>query len=261
MSFTTKRMGAKRLVVYDLLKRTREYHAPMMGMWDWDVTDTRARIAELRAAGKHVSLAAFLIKATATVVAATPRLRARMFHGFRGPFEAQFAETSANIVVHRHDGDGGRIFPVVLRDVNERSVLEIAADLVHYRTAPLEEIPEAMALDELDRLPRLLMKLHDYKVRSDPAYFIKRFGTFGVSTVIHRNSGGVGGAAPSAGTVFFPMRIEPRPAVVDGAVVPRELLLFGANVDHQILDGLETVQMGLALKPLIEEPDRLLGDL
>ncbi|TNE84966.1 MAG: hypothetical protein EP330_26535 [Deltaproteobacteria bacterium] len=261
MSFTTRSLSTRRLVIYDLLKRTREYHFPTLGIFEWDITDTQAHIEALRDRGVMVNLASLMVKATATVMRDNERLRTRMFHGVRGPFEATFDEVSCNLVILRDTDKGPLLFPAVLRHVDELDIVAIAAKIRSLKTDPLDQLDEAQQMRKLKNVPRVLTRLHDFKVRSDPKYFIERFGTYGMSTTTHEESGLVGGVALGPGTTFYPSRIGPRPHVVDGELAVRTMVLFGVCVDHQISDGMEQIAVGKQLKRLIEEPEHLLGHL
>ena len=67
--FTARSMPTNRMVIYDLLQRTRRYHCPIGAVYEWDFTDTLARLDALEAAGSPIGLAAMITKATATVMA------------------------------------------------------------------------------------------------------------------------------------------------------------------------------------------------
>ena len=260
--FTSHPMPTNRMVIYDLLQRTRQYHCPIGAVYEWDFTDTLARLDALQAAGSPVGLAAMVTKATATVIAEHPRLNRRLFYGLGRPKLVQFDEISCNLVMLRKGRDDrDLIFPLVLRNVDKLSVLEIAETIHHHKTAALDQVPQIRQMKQLKKIPRVLLRAHDFKVRTDPKYFIKRFGTYGLSAMTHRNSGLIGGQAIAPSTTFYPTNIQDRPMVVDGEIVVRTTLLFGVMVDHYVADGMETIRASKRLKQLIEEPEHILGGL
>jgi len=53
-------------------------------------------------------------------------------------------------------------------------------------------------------------------------------------------------------------KIQERPVVIDGAVVPRPMMYLALTYDHRIVDGREAVQFLVAVKALLEDPSRLL---
>ena len=53
-------------------------------------------------------------------------------------------------------------------------------------------------------------------------------------------------------------KIQERPVVIDGAVVPRPMMYLALTYDHRIVDGREAVQFLVAIKASLEDPSRLL---
>ena len=53
-------------------------------------------------------------------------------------------------------------------------------------------------------------------------------------------------------------KIQDRPVVIDGAVVPRPMMYLALTYDHRIVDGREAVQFLVSLKESLEDPSRLL---
>ena len=53
-------------------------------------------------------------------------------------------------------------------------------------------------------------------------------------------------------------KIQERPVVIDGAVVPRPMMYLALTYDHRIVDGREAVQFLVAVKASLEDPSRLL---
>ena len=53
-------------------------------------------------------------------------------------------------------------------------------------------------------------------------------------------------------------KIQDRPVVIDGAVVPRPMMYLALTYDHRIVDGRDAVQFLVSLKESLEDPSRLL---
>jgi 2-oxoglutarate dehydrogenase E2 component (dihydrolipoamide succinyltransferase) len=53
-------------------------------------------------------------------------------------------------------------------------------------------------------------------------------------------------------------KIQERPMVVNGAVVPRPMMYLAVTYDHRIIDGREAVQFLVAIKESLEDPGRML---
>jgi 2-oxoglutarate dehydrogenase E2 component (dihydrolipoamide succinyltransferase) len=87
-------------------------------------------------------------------------------------------------------------------------------------------------------------------------------GTFTIS------NGGVYGSllstpilnAPQSGILGM-HRIEERPVVRGGAVVPRPMMYLALSYDHRVVDGREAVTFLVRVKEAIEDPQRLVLDL
>jgi 2-oxoglutarate dehydrogenase E2 component (dihydrolipoamide succinyltransferase) len=56
-------------------------------------------------------------------------------------------------------------------------------------------------------------------------------------------------------------KIQERPVVVDGLIVPRPLMYLALTYDHRIVDGREAVQFLVAIKESLEDPARLLLEI
>ena len=87
-------------------------------------------------------------------------------------------------------------------------------------------------------------------------------GTFTIS------NGGVFGSLlstpiinPPQSAVLGMHRIEERPVVKDGQIVPRPMMYLALSYDHRLIDGREAVTFLVRVKEAIEDPTRLLIDL
>ncbi len=87
-------------------------------------------------------------------------------------------------------------------------------------------------------------------------------GTFTIS------NGGVYGSLMSTPILNAPQsgilgmhRIEQRPVVVGGQIVPRPMMYLAMSYDHRVVDGKEAVTFLVRIKEAIEDPQRLVLDL
>jgi 2-oxoglutarate dehydrogenase E2 component (dihydrolipoamide succinyltransferase) len=86
-----------------------------------------------------------------------------------------------------------------------------------------------------------------------------RGGTFTIS------NGGVFGSMLSTPILNPPQvgilglhKIEPRPVVVNGEIVVRNMMYLALSYDHRIIDGSEAVRFLVQIKQLIEDPEEML---
>jgi len=249
-----------REAIYDLLTRAKRFHCPISGTWELDAVDLLAAIDRARAAGRAVSLMACLVRATGLVLERFPRLNRHLFHGFFRKYEVEFDSIDCNLVVLREGPGGERVlFPVVIDGANRRPLDEIHATIEHHKQAPLDDLPQIKAVRRLERLPRLLLKYASYRIRSDHRFYRRYFGTYGLSSLVRRGFGPVGGhAVANTGASFFPGTIAERPRVAEGGEVrARTVLPIMLVVDHYLLDGHDMMEAMEYLRDLIERPAAL----
>ena len=245
-----------RLVVYDLLARAKRYHCSITSCWDFEVS---ALEAARRAGARPLGVTACLAKATALVLARHPRLNRHLFHGLRGPFEVTFPEVRCQLVVVRR-GPGGEqvLLPLIVEQADRRSVAEIQDQIDHHRRAPLAELPQFAAFERVKRLPRLALRWFSYKARSDPAFYARYFGSYGLSSLASRGgSAHALDAVSNTGISFLVGGVHEAPIVQEGALAVGKVLTVAAVVDHFLIDGLEVVEAMRTLRRLLADPAQL----
>jgi pyruvate dehydrogenase E2 component (dihydrolipoamide acetyltransferase) len=84
------------------------------------------------------------------------------------------------------------------------------------------------------------------------SYVISNIGTVGLDT-------GYGSLLPSSNVslVFILGSIQNKPAVVDGEIVPRRIMLLSATLDHRVVDGSHGGLLFRHIKYLIKNPELL----
>ena len=248
-----------REAIYDLLTRAKRFHSAMSFAYEIDATELLAAIKRERRAGGTAGLTACLVRATALVLEKFPRLNHHMFHGLFRKFEVEFDGIHCNLVVGRKGPDGeDMLFPVIVRDANRLSLAEVHKYVEHHRTAPLDSLPQMAAIRRLERLPRVLLKLASFKMRSDPGFYERYFGTYGLSSFVTRGTGAVGGAGVvNTCAAFFPGSLTDRPCVVRGKIEVRTILHMLLIADHFLVDGIDALKALEHLKDLLERPERL----
>lgn len=200
---------------------------------DADVTELMAVIDRERGLAEsrkiRLTILAFLAKAAATALKLYPSLNSSLDEEtgelvFKEYYNIGFAT----------DTEAGLMVPVV-RDVDKKSVLQIAADL-----------------QELSR------KARDRSIELDDM----RGGTFTIT-----NIGSVGGkwATPiivhPQVAILCSMRAQPQPVVRDGQIVVRTIMPLTLSFDHRVLDGAEAARFTGFIIGLLEDPMRMLVDM
>lgn len=200
---------------------------------DADVTELMGVIERERGLAEsrkiRLTILAFLAKAAASALKLYPSLNASLDEEtgelvYKDYYNIGFAT----------DTEAGLMVPVV-RDVDEKSVLQIAADL-----------------QELSR------KARDRSIELDDM----RGGTFTIT-----NIGSIGGkwATPiivhPQVAILCSMRAKPQPVVRDDQVVIRTMMPLTLSFDHRVLDGAEAARFTGFIIGLLEDPMRMLVDM
>jgi len=251
-----------RQVVYDLLARARRFHAPVTGSFELDVTRTRDRIRGAKRDGQALSFIAYLVRATAMIVAKHPELRRHLFTTWWGrPRDVAFERISCTLIVARRAPGGEEILlPVLIPDVDRLSIEQLHALVQHHRSAPVEELEPYRAFERVKAAPRLALRWFSYKARSDPEFYQRYFGLYGLSSLMDpRGAENAMATYANTAVAFLPGTLRERPWVVGGEIVPRTILNLSVVFDHYLLDGAQMARVHSTLRALLEEPERVLG--
>ena len=261
MGFKSRGLSTGRQVVYDVVNRAKQNHASLTASFEWDVTDTVARIAADKAAGRDVGMAAFMVKAMSLAIAEHPVLNRRLFKGWFGHKLVEWDEISCNLIVERDGGPGEPVvFPAVLRHTDQLTVDAIHQRIRTLKQQPLEELDAVKGHKRLARMPRLGLWLLNWLATHRPGFFIKHFGTFNMSGMIHEGSGGLGASVLTTSTTVYPTDIRDKPLVVDGEIVVRTTMLVMFAFDHFTVDGMQAYRASRALQRFVEDPTHVLGE-
>ena len=198
-----------------------------------DVTDLVAMRASLKglAAEKGVKLTyiPFIMKALVSVFQEFPSVNAVMN-------EADFSlivRGEVNIGIATDTPQG--LFVPVVKNVEQKSILELAAEITDITTRTREG---KVQLSELQG------------------------GTFTITSV-----GNIGGrfATPIINhpevAILGVNQIHDRPMVVDGEIVARKMMYLSPSFDHRVIDGAVAARFVSALKNILEKPASLLLSL
>jgi pyruvate dehydrogenase E2 component (dihydrolipoamide acetyltransferase) len=195
-----------------------------------DITDLEAIVRggfeAARERGIYLTLTSFLLKAVATALGRHPHFNASLDPGAGELILKRYVHLGVAVATER-----GLIVPV-LRDVDGKSVLEIARELA-----------------------ALAQRVRDGKATLEDL----RGGTFTLT-----NIGALGGtgAIPIINypevAILAVARGRLEPTVRDGQVVPRLLLPLSLTFDHRVADGADGARFAAVVVGLLENPGRLL---
>jgi pyruvate dehydrogenase E2 component (dihydrolipoamide acetyltransferase) len=191
-----------------------------------DVTDLEALRGQTQERQVHLTLLPFVMKAAVAGLKQFPALNASLDEGAQELILKRYYHVGVAV-----DTERGLIVPV-LRDVDRKTILELAAELA-------EKVQRTRAgkigLDEL------------------------RGGTFTLT-----NAGALGGHA------FIPIinhpevailgigRAQPKAVVREGSVVIRTMLPLSLAFDHRVIDGADAIRFLTSVMRLLEDPMQML---
>lgn len=216
-------------------KMVRSYtQIPHVTEWcEVDATELMRVREELKrapeASGSSVSPLPIIVKALIASLRAYPRVNSSWDD-----------ETNEIVIKHRYhvgiatDTERGLLVPVI-KDADQLNIFGIATEIARLAHAARDG---SIGPSDL----------------TGSTITITNVGSFGMASgtpIINH---------PEA-AILAPGVIQPRPWVVDGQIVPRQIMTLALTFDHRILDGAEAGRFLRHLGDLIESPGRLLGVL
>lgn len=226
--------------------------APMHGLLDVDITEARNRLEP-----RGLSLTAFIVASVARVAAAHPEVHA--YRNWRGQLILhEYVDVATIIEVFGRSGSYG--VPHMVRDADVRGVPELSAELASAKRKPAGDasgrlVRRFVALSA--RLPGALPALVRLARRS--VRLRRVAGTVSVTAVgMFAGGGGFGIAPPGPASLKIVVGgMSTRPRVVQGQVVPREVLDLTVSFDHNVVDGAPAARFVSELRALLESAELL----
>lgn len=228
------------------------------GLVEFDVTKARMILREHKArTGESLSFTAFILHCVGAAVA-----QDRMVHAckdWRGRL-VLFDDVDVNTIIEIQLEE--RRFPLayVVRAVNRRSVRELHDEIRHVQQNPQRSHGEGTfnVMSWYVRLPGFLRGLA-YRILPLNPHWLRRIGgTVNVTAVGMFGEGGGWGIPIPLYTLNLTLGgIATKPAVVDGQIVPREMLSVTLSFDHDVVDGAPAARFADRLKGLVEGAEGL----
>jgi hypothetical protein len=254
-----------RETIYEFLSRAKRFHATSTSINEIDVTALCAHLDERRAAGNPATFLAHFVRATGLMMKRYPRLNHHLFHTPLGKREIDFEEIVCTLVLTRKHERELILLPVNIEAPHDRSVDDIDRFISHHRKAPLEELPQFRGFQQMKKMPRPALRLFSYLCRSNPTFYRKFFGTYGISPMLSEGDDGVfegSRGVPTMAyantcTAFIPATVADHARVVDGKIVARRIFTLMVAVDHYLADGADGYMAMRYLDKLMSDPARL----
>jgi len=213
---------------------------------EFDVTESRAKLRELRRTGTSVSFNAWLIRVIGIVMKKHPEAAAYLCSKKRLII---FDDINVSMIVEKKIGDFRVPIPLVIEKANEKSALEISQEIERAKKQVLDS--DDIVLEKQSAfyqrlyyfLPGFLRRLFWKLLLRNPRAAFKSMGNVAVTSVgmIGRINGWF--IHKSVHPVSFGVgSILKKPVVIDNEVKIREILNMTILVDHDVTDGAPMVR-------------------
>ncbi len=234
-----------RIATFDIFAvGLRKHH--IAAMLEFDVTESRAELRNLRKNGVAVSFNAWLIKVIGIVLHRHPEASAYLYNKKKLII---FNDINVSLIVEKKIGNAKVPIPLVIEKINEKSALEITAEIEKAKNQELtsDDIVLKKQSTSYERLyyhlPGFLRRLFWKVLLLKPEAAFRTMGNVAVTSVgmmgkingwfihksVHPLSFGVGS-------------ILKKPVVFGNEVKIREILNMTILVDHDVIDGAPMVR-------------------
>lgn len=244
-----------RIATFDIFEVGMGKHH-ISAMLEFDVTESRAKLRELRKKGVSVSFNAWLIKVIASVLENYPEAAAYIYNKKKLII---FEDINVSLIVEKKTGDTKVPIPVVIEKANKKSAAEISGEIEAAKNLDLKKgdivlRQQSSAYQRLYyRLPGFIRRLFWRLLLKNPKAAYKTMGNVSVTSVgmigkingwfIHKS---VHPVSFGVGSVLV------KPVVINNEVKPREILNMTVLVDHDAIDGAPMVRFLGDLTEFIE---------
>ena len=224
---------------------------------EFDVTESRRKLSDLRKSGTHISFNGWLIKAISKALEQYPAA-ASFLHSKKKLIT--FKEHNISFMVEKQSGDQKVPLPMVLESVNSKSALEITREIEKVKNQDISKEDIVLA-----QKPKFYEKVYYHL----PGFLRRAFWRYLLNhpRVAYRKMGNVSITSPGMmGKIngwFIHRSIHPvsfgigsilkKPAVVNNEIQVREILNVTVLIDHDVIDGAPMVRFLKELTKNIEE--------
>lgn len=244
-NFRFQKIVPSRIATFDIFEvGLRKHH--VSAMLEFDVTESRAKLRELRKKGIQVSFNAWLIKVIATVLGKYPEAASYICNKKKLII---FEDINVSIIVEKKIGDTKVPIPLVIEKADKKSSTAISAEIEaaksqELKTGDIVLKKKSSAYQRLYyRLPGFARRLFWKWLLINPKAAYRTMGNVSVTSVgmigkingwfIHKS---VHPVSFGIGSVIV------KPVVIDGDIKQREILNMTILVDHDVIDGAPMVR-------------------
>jgi pyruvate/2-oxoglutarate dehydrogenase complex dihydrolipoamide acyltransferase (E2) component len=216
-------------------------------MLEFDVTESRAKLRELRKTGINVSFNAWLLKIIGSVLEQHPEAAAYFYNKKKLII---FDDINISMIVEKLIGEVKVPMPLVIEKVNKKTTLEITREIE--KAKGLELKPDDIVLEKQSaayqrlyyHMPGFLRRLFWKILLKSPKAAYRTMGNVSVTSIgmIGRINGWF--VHKSVHPVSFGVgSVLKKPVVINNEIKIREILNMTILVDHDVIDGAPMVRL------------------
>jgi hypothetical protein len=244
-----------RIATFDIYSFGLKKHH-VNALLEFDVTESRRKLSDLRKNGTNISFNAWLIKAISRALEKHPEAASFLYSKKK---LITFKDHNISFLVEKQIGDQRVPLPMVIEQVNLKSALDISREIEQVKSQMITN--KDVVLDKKStmyerlyyHLPGFLRKMVWRYILNHPKFAYKKMGNVAITSpgmmgkvngwFIHRSihpiSFGIGS-------------VLKKPAVVNNEIQIREMLNVTLLIDHDVIDGAPMVRFLKELTKNIE---------
>lgn len=245
-NYRFQKIARSRIATFDIFDVGMGKHH-INAMLEFDVTESRAKLRDLRKKGTTVSFNAWIIKVIGMVLQEHPEAAAYFYNKKKLII---FNDINVSMIVEKKIGNSKVPMPLVIEKVNTKSALEITQEIENAKTQDLnsKDIVLKKQSSLYQRLyyylPGFIRRLFWRLLLRSPITAFNMMGNVAVTSVgmtgkingwfIHRS---VHPVSFGVGSVIK------KPVVIDNEIKIRDILNMTILVDHDVIDGAPMVRL------------------
>jgi pyruvate/2-oxoglutarate dehydrogenase complex dihydrolipoamide acyltransferase (E2) component len=253
--FTYKKIPRSRIATFDIFSIGLLKHH-VSAILEFDVTDSRRKLQELRRSGKDISFNAWLIKTISMVVDQHKEAAAYLYSKRRLII---FNDVNISILIEKKIGNDKVPIPMVIEKTNKKSALEINSEIESAKNQVLSK-EDIVLKKKTTRTENIYYYLPGFLRRTIWRIMLnnRRFAHKNMGNVVITSVGMMG----KINGWFIHKSIHPlsfgigsilkKPVVIDNQIVVREILNITILCDHDLIDGAPMVRFLNDLTKYIE---------
>ncbi len=245
-NYRFQNINRSRIATFDIFDLgLRKHH--IIAMLEFDVTESRVKLRELRKKGTMVSFNAWLIKVIGSVLKKHPEAAAYIYSKKKLVI---FNDINVSMIVEKEIRDSKIPIPLVIEKTNEKSANDITNEIENAKSQRLNSDDIVLKRKSITyqklyyHLPGFLRRLFWILLLKNPIFAYKTMGNVAVTSIgmigkingwfihksVHPISFGIGS-------------ILKKPVVIGNEIVIREILNMAILVDHDVIDGAPMVRL------------------